>query len=136
MEKTQYTSLKQLVDSEFTVEKVYGYQWKKYDPESKRMIISEKWEKDYNKVYGIVSDKGTLDVSAGKLGEMLEKASKHGEANILGKTFSVKSNGKEGMDIRYYLNLVSTPSAPTTQVKDTVIEDISDEAFDLSEIGF
>lgn len=104
--KTTYTSLKQLSseEAEFTVSKVYSYQWKRWNPEIKRMEISEKWEKGFRKIYGVVTDKGTLDLSANQIANMFESVSKNGEANIISRTFKVKSNGKEGMEIRYFIN--------------------------------
>ena len=86
MDKKEFTKLSALVDSEFTVEKVYF---------PKR------------KIYGVESDKGILDLSQGQIGSLLESVSKGGEATIIGRTFKVKSNGKSGMDIRYYLNPVA-----------------------------
>lgn len=104
--KPQYTKLSALVGDTFTVEKAYGFTWKKFDPESKRMLISETYEEGYRKIYSLDTDKGKLDVSGSQLGNLLEGTYKNGEANIVGRTFAVKSNGKTGMDIRYFLNPV------------------------------
>ena len=104
MSDTKYIKLVDLVDNSFTVEKVFYPQYKMWDSEAKRMLISERWEKGYRKIYGVVTDKGTLDLSSNQLANMLESVSKAGEAKIIGRTFNVKSNGKSGMDIRYYIN--------------------------------
>lgn len=106
MNDKKYIKLVDLVDGEFTVEKVFYPQFKFWDNDAKKMLISERWEKGYRKVYGVVTDKGTLDLSATQLGNMLESVSKGGEANIVNRSFAVKSNGKSGMDIRYYINAI------------------------------
>jgi len=149
---SDYVKLKDLVDGEFTVQKVYNYQWKKWDNESKRMLISDNYEQGYRKVYGVVSDKGTFDLGSGQLGNLFEGVQSNGEANIVGRTFKVKSNGKTGMEIRYYLNPVKQPSgnpeaAPSWQAQkekfqakkdtDNVAETFNDaEPVDLSSIPF
>lgn len=106
MNDTKYIKLVDLVDNSFTVEKVFYPQYKMWDNDAKRMLISDRWEKGYRKIYGVVTDKGTLDLSSNQIGTMLESVSKGGEAKITGRTFNVKSNGKTGMDIRYYINPV------------------------------
>lgn len=138
MEEKKFTKLSALVDQEFTVEEAYGYQWKKWDNEAKRMLISEDYEKDYRKIYTVKTDKGTLDLSQGQLGNMLEATYKKGEANIVGATFHVKSNGKTGIDIRYFINLAfakTKPATPPLASDDNWADDLS-EPVDLSEIGF
>lgn len=127
-DKPKFTKLSELVDSEFTVEKAYGYQWKLWDNTAKRMLVSETYEQGYRKIYTIDTDKGKLDLGSGQLSSLLEAVYKNGEANIVGRTFKVKSNGKSGIDIRYFFN--------ATQKRDTVINDINDDNFDMSQIPF
>lgn len=147
MSDVKYIKLSDLVDSEFTVEKVFFPQYKMWDNDAKKMLVSERWEKGYRKIYGVVSDKGTLDISASQIGNMLEGVSKGGEANIIGRTFAVKSNGKSGMDIRYYINPKAESktddgawaAAREKLKKDDALPDISDEpltAEDMSMIPF
>jgi hypothetical protein len=132
MDKPQYTKLSALVGDTFTVEKAYGFTWKKFDPDSKRMLISETYEEGYRKIYSLDTDKGKLDVSGSQLGNLLEGTYKNGEANIVGRTFAVKSNGKTGMDIRYFLNPVKEQPKPVEQVFDVSETD----EVDLSDIPF
>jgi hypothetical protein len=106
MNEKKFTKLSELVDKEFTIEKVWGYKWKLWDNESKRMLVSETFEKGYRKIYGLNTSEGSLDVSASQLGQMLESVQKDGVSDLNGQAFSVKSNGKTGMDIRYYINPV------------------------------
>lgn len=143
----QYTSLKKLVGEEFTVDAVKGYQYKKYDPESKRMITSEKWEQGFSKKYGVETDKGFMDISAGQLGNMFEGVQKNGVADLRGKTFFVKSNGKEGMEIRYFLNPVwdknkettntpTQPEKPHTEPHNSSYSASDDEPINIDDIPF
>lgn len=103
----KFTKLSDLVGETFKVEKAYGYKFKKWDSESGRMLVSDTYEKDYRKIYSVETDKGLLDLGAGQLGNLLEGVYRNGVADITGRTFQVRSNGKTGMDIRYYLNPVS-----------------------------
>jgi len=105
MEK-EYTKLSNLVNGTFTINKMFGYKWKMWDNTEKKMLVSDIWQKDYRKIYGAETDKGILDLSASQMGVLLETVSKNGEANLNGRTFQVKSNGKTGMDIRYFFNAV------------------------------
>lgn len=139
MEK-KYTKLSDLVGSTFTVEKAWGYSWKKWDAESKRMLLAEKYEEGYSKVYSLETDQGKLDVRAGQLSSLLEATYDKGSANIVGRTFQVKSNGKTGMDIRYYFNAardtapvqVAAPVAAPASEED----EIGDEPINLDDIPF
>lgn len=117
---SDYTKLSNLVDDTFTVNKVFGYKFKMWDNEQRKMLISETWVKDHRKMYTMETDKGTLDLSASQMGNLLEAVTKDGRADINGRTFSVKSNGKSGMDIRYYINATKdAPAAPVKAVEDT-----------------
>ena len=140
----EYTKLSNLVNSTFTIEKVYGYKWKMWDNASKKMLVSDVWQKDYRKIYGAETDKGILDLSASQLGILLETVSKNGEANLIGRTFQVKSNGKTGMDIRYFFNAVqdnhsgvdSTVKAELVPEKPTVQPDFEADEINLDDIPF
>lgn len=110
MEQKKYTKLSELVDKDFTVEEAYGYTFKKWDADAKRMLTSEKYEQGFRKIYTIKTNEGTLDLGSGQLSSLLEAVYHKGTADINGKTFHVKSNGKSGMDIRYYFNAVRDPS--------------------------
>lgn len=107
--ETVYTKLRDLVDETFRVEEGYGFTYKKWDAESGRMLMSEKFEKGYKKTYSILTNRGKLDLGSGQLGNLLEAVYSKGTADLIGQTFSVKSNGKQGMDIRYFFNVVRAP---------------------------
>lgn len=102
----KFVKLSDLVGSEFTIEDVGGYKFKAWDNENKKMLVSDTYVKGYRKIYPVTTDKGLLDLGAGQLGNLLEAVFDHGQANLRGVTFEVKSNGKTGLDIRYYFNPV------------------------------
>lgn len=117
---SDYTKLSNLVDDTFTVQKVFGYRWKMWDNEQRKMLISDNYVQGYRKMYTVDTDKGTLDLSASQMGNILESVTSDGRADINGRTFNVKSNGKSGMDIRYYINATKdAPAAPVKAVEDT-----------------
>ena len=104
----EYTKLSDLVDSQFTVKEVGEYQFKKWDTENKKMLVSDSFEKGYRKVYPVTTDKGKMDLGSGQLGNLLEAVFYQGKSNLIGQAFGVKSNGKTGMDIRYFFNPVES----------------------------
>lgn len=111
MDNVTFTKLSALVDDVFTVEKVGEHKYKMWDNSQSKMLISDEPQKGYRKVYPVDTNKGRLDLGAGQLGNLLESVSYAGSAEIVGKSFSVKSNGKTGMEIRYFLNPVKTPKS-------------------------
>ena len=104
MENKRFVKLSDLVGDRFTIVKVGKFSYKKWDNENRKMLVSDSWVQGYNKVYQVESDRGYVDMSSAKVGEMLESVSKFGESSIVGRVFNVKSNGKSGMDIRYFIN--------------------------------
>ena len=81
-------------------------------------------------MYQIETDQGKLDISAGQLGNMLEGVSKDGKADLNGKTFHVKSNGKTGIDIRYFINVVRDNPSVTKNLEEY------NDGIDISDIPF
>ncbi len=99
-----WTKLSDLVNQEITITSVGRFSFKKW--ENGQMLTSPNYQQGYRKVYQVETDKGTLDISANNIGQMLESVSFEGSSDITGKTFSIKSNGKTGMEIRYFINPV------------------------------
>lgn len=108
MDNKNYTKLSNLIDSNFTVESVGEYVYKRWDPAQMKMLVSQDWQEGYRKIYPVTTDKGLLDMGSGQLGTLLEACFYGGKSDLVGKTFSVKSNGKMGMDIRYFFNPLKT----------------------------
>lgn len=101
-----FTKLSALVDKDFTVLSVGAFQFKLWDNEAKRMLTSPSYEAGYRKLYPVTTDKGQLDMGPGQLGNLLEAVFLNGKADLINQTFHVKSNGKSGIDIRYFFNPV------------------------------
>ena len=118
MNDNKYTKLSELVGKTFRVEQVGGYQFKKWSVEDKHMLTSDKWQEGYRKLYAVTTDKGLLDMSGAQIGQMLEGVVKNGRADLIDKTFQVKSNGKEGIEIRYFINFVPTHNETLDDVYD------------------
>jgi len=134
MEDKKYVRLSNLVGATIRIQKVWGYKWKMWDNESRRMLISDDWQKGYRKVWQLDTDKGSLDVSHSQLASMLESVCVKGQSDVNNIKFEIKSNGKTGEQIRYFFNVVRE-RAPEPQ-QDYAPEDISDEPVDLSNVPF
>lgn len=105
----KFEKLSNLVGQEITIESVGMFQWKLWDNQNNKMLVSDSWQKDYQKRYPVTTDKGQIDMSQSQVANMLEGVSHAGKSDINGCTFNVKSNGKTGKEIRYFLNAVRTP---------------------------
>lgn len=130
MEEKRYTKLSDLVGKTFTMEKVWGFTWKKWDPEQRKMLMSDTYQEGYRKVYGVDTNHGKLDLGSGQIGNILEACMKNGVADLNNKTIEVKSNGKTGMDIRYFFNKIETEQQDTVGPVPEDTEDL------LSQIPF
>lgn len=110
----------------FTVEKVWGFKFKMWDKEQNKMLVSDSWMKGFTKKWDVDTKQGKLDLSDSQFAQMLSSCfdSKSGTSSPVGKTFSVKTNGKTGMDIRYYINLVRDAEQPSQAVEEEI--DIND----------
>ena len=129
-EKKTDTKLLNLVDDQFTIEKAWGYTWKKWDAQENKMLMSDEWQEGYAKKYQVDTNKGTLDLGSGQLASLLEAGYKDGKADLTGRTFKVKSNGKTGTDIRYYFNAVKEEDFVPKDIKEV------DPEFDFGSIPF
>lgn len=108
----EYVKLSSLVGQDIQVKSVGRFTWKKWNPELKKMETSLNWIEGYRKLYPVETDKGTVDMSSAQIGSMLEGVIYEGKSDLIGKTFNVKSNGKTGMDIRYFINPVRREPEP------------------------
>lgn len=110
--KQSFVKLSGLVGDEFTIKQVGNYKWKKWLPEESKMRSEDDWFEGAQKKYAVETDKGLLDLSEGQLGAIMVKCSHSGRADVNSVTVAVKSNGKSGIDIRYYLNPMKRQKAP------------------------
>lgn len=104
----EFNKLSNLVGEDITIQSVLGFKYKMWSPSENKMLISDNWEKGYRKLWQVVTDKGQLDMGSGQVGNLLEGVMHAGKSDIIGATFNIKSNGKTGMEIRYFLNPVKT----------------------------
>ena len=102
----KFTKLSALVGEEILIKTVSGYKFKKWDDATKKMLVSDNYKEGYRKLYQVETDKGLMDLGSGQLGSLLEAVFDKGKADLIGRTFYIKSNGKQGLDIRYYFNPV------------------------------
>ena len=103
---SDYTKLGDLDGKTFTIDEAYGFQFKKWDAEARRMLTSYRWEEGYRKIYTVSSDKGKFDLSARQMKDLLEVTYSKGTANIVGKSFTVKKVIGQNDIPNYYFNLV------------------------------
>lgn len=120
----EFVKLSSLVGDTFTVKEVKGFTYKQWDNEDKKMLTSDMWQDGFRKLYQVETDKGQLDMGPGQVGQLLEGVFYNGAADLNGKTFAVKSNGKTGMDIRYYLNPAKTEKPKDISGAYAVDEDV------------
>lgn len=119
----KFTRLKDLIDSEFTISTYLGYKWKAWDDVGKKMLVSDEFIKGYRKMHAFETDKGLLDLGPGQVGSLLEGIlTRDGRSEPVHRTFSVKSNGKSGIDIRYFINPVRKAPEPPKDVVDENID--------------
>lgn len=116
-----YVKLRDL--SSFTVVGDNGYSYKKWNQAEGKMEVSDKWQEGFRKMFSIETDQGTLDLSQAQLGQMLSSAYRDGASNIVGNRFNVKTNGKTGMEIRYFINLDYGSQAHTSPVANETKKD-------------
>jgi hypothetical protein len=128
----KFVKLSELVNDTFTVEKAWGYTFKMWDNDTKKMLTSDTFQQGYRKIYSVDTDKGKLDLGSGQLSSLLEAVYKDGKADINGRTYEVKSNGKTGMDIRYFFNPIKVES----RSKEPEIDEIYDNPINLDDIPF
>lgn len=124
MQDKKFVKLSELINNTFTVENGGKYVWKMWDQANKKMLMSDTYQQGYRKIYGLQTDKGILDLGSGQLSTLLEATYKNGTADINGVTFEVKSNGKTGMDIRYFFNVVKgVKKAESVEDEDDGLDD-------------
>lgn len=124
------------------VKNVGNFVWKMWDAPTQTMLTSQQYEKGYRKMYPVETDRGQLDVSSAQMGQMLEAVMQGGQSDVIDQSFSVKSNGKSGKEIRYYINAVfdkpeqEAAPEPVEQAPIPNTLENDDKPIDLSDIPF
>lgn len=144
----EYVKLGALINQVFTVEKVGQVSYKMWDTTQNKMLVADVPTKGYSKKYRVETDKGILELSSAQLSQLLEGVVKDGVSDINGRSFQVTSNGKTGMEIRYWLNPVTSQPKPQSiqdpEVKAKleaarpveIVNTLDDDPIDLSSIPF
>ena len=92
---------------EFTVNSFSKKYWSFYDETktgAEAFVKSDDYIKGYSAKYTFkVNKDDLLDVSQSQLGQMLVGVFE-AQTNLMGSKFLVKTNGKEGKEIRYFIN--------------------------------
>lgn len=116
--KRSYKKLSELVDSDIVIQSVGLPKYVAWDDVNKKYLTEDNWFKGAQKKYPVTIEyfgDVVVDMSASQVGTMLEAVMHAGQSNIIGATFNVKSNGKTGQEIRYFLNAKSTASVQPQQ---------------------
>ena len=92
---------------EFKVVKVVKHWFQAWDDQEKKYIRDTKPFKGASRTWLVECDDFMLSLSTAQFSTMLEACFScfDGVAKPEGKKFTVKTNGKQGKDIRYYINL-------------------------------
>lgn len=104
MMENKWIKLKDLDGKTFTVKSIADFRWKAWNNDQSKYLYSDTWQQDYSKSFIVQTVDGQIDMSQAQIKDMLEAYHKNGESNIIGKTFTVKTNGQEGKEIRYFIN--------------------------------
>ena len=121
-----------LVGKTFVFKSILQGQFKKWDNENKTMLTRSTWDDGYRWVFTIETDQGQLDIGTGQLG-MILKAFFDKEtltSNIKNGIVEVKSNGKTGLEIRYYFS----SKGYATGNKSSVQEEIQEEEINIDDL--
>lgn len=102
----------------FTINKVMGFKYKMWDVGGKKMVSQDQWFDGSTKKWQVETEKGMLDLSNAQLSQCLVATFnvQTQSCQLQGAKFEVKTNGKTGMEIRYFFNVVDAyKEAPKTQ---------------------
>jgi predicted Zn-dependent protease len=137
-EKTKYIKKQDLVGVAFTIKKVWPAQWTMWDNVARTMSKSDVPKKDHSKTYNVVTSEGTVGISAHMLGNFLEAVQSNGQSSIIGATFRLATNGKTGMEVRYFINVVDDVEDRNddSAKSETRLDDDTEQEINLDSIPF
>jgi len=104
LKEQQYVNTKDLVGKSFHIQDVSPRQFRMWS--ENKFVYSDTPKKSYQAFWKITLDQGSWSASGGQYSQILLAAEKEGMSDVLDKTFYCESNGKTGMDIRYFFDLV------------------------------
>lgn len=111
----EFIKLAELDSYRFKVLEVQGYLWKRWNDETKKWETRDKSEPGYQKKYILLirsdfkgkPDDYKVEVSASNIGTMLEQCLVQEHASIKDTYWNLKTNGKTGIEVRYWFNRMS-----------------------------
>lgn len=107
MTDSKWINTKDLIGTTFHVNDVAKRQFRMWDDSEGKYSFSDTPKKGYSPFWKLTLDDGDWSASGGQYSQLLLACEDGGMADVLGKTFSCESNGKSGMEIRYFFNLVT-----------------------------
>lgn len=101
----------------FTIEKIVKVYFERWNEQEGKYEKSDVYQQGFSQKYLIETFDSLLPLSKDQLQQCLIAClNLDGTANIIGKSFSVKTNGKTGKEIRYWINKMSIPQDIPTQM--------------------
>lgn len=97
---------KKLADiKSFTIEKIVKAYFERWNETEGKYEKSETWQEGFTPKWLIETPEFMLPLSKDQVSQALMASFKlDGTSNIIGKSYLVKTNGKSGKEIRYFLN--------------------------------
>lgn len=97
---------KKLADiKSFTIEKIVKAYFERWNDNEKKYEKAETWQEGFTPKWLIETPEFMLPLSKDQVSQALMASFKlDGTSNIIGKSYLVKTNGKSGKEIRYFLN--------------------------------
>lgn len=129
----EYIKLKEL--KRFKILQGFGFKYKRWNDTTKKYESSEewktpkeRWQKKYD--YKIMTDNGEryLELSSSQVGQLLELCLIGDTSMLANNYFSVRNNGKQGKEIRYFFNRIFNKTKEIKsdiKPKKTTINDIN-----------
>lgn len=114
MDSMTFVKLKDLDGDIIHITGVKGYKFAMWDQANHKMLVEDKPTKGYKKRWMLQTDRGQLEVSQAQMGKILEAAVLGDTSTPVGKTFSIKSNGRQDMP-DYWFNLVNKSENTNTR---------------------
>lgn len=95
----------------FTIQEISKTYFERWNDTEKKYEKSEVWTEGFTPKWLIETPEFMLPLSKDQVSQCLMSSFKlDGTSNIIGKSYSVKTNGKTGKEIRYFLNEMRIPS--------------------------
>lgn len=139
-EEIKYAKLSEV--GEFTIINPIKSFWQKYNEADNTFEKKDDYFEGATQKFQIDTTAGRIDFSKNQLEQMFFGARVGLTSDINGKSFWVKTNGKQGKEIRYFINIkkAGTESASPTEALPTIQMDelppLTEDEVDTSSIPF